>query len=151
MQGIKAEHFGRGNLLQSFGLLARKLWIDIEVLPTTPSQSNQNMEGSEDERTNHEFLEDEASRPRARVVVLHRENDTAAGAQVEMNSYGSPFHFDVELARQGCSVVYPAAPQTRSRGAGAPFGGYRQSGNGREGGVWGLEDFLEVKSVSGWQ
>ena len=72
-----------------------------------------------DERTNHEFLE--ASRPRARVVVLHRENDTAAGAQVELNSYGSPFHFDVELARRGCSVVYPAAPQTRSRGAGAPL------------------------------
>ncbi|MEM6758111.1 MAG: aldehyde dehydrogenase family protein [Pseudomonadota bacterium] len=37
-----------------------------------------------------------------------------------------------------------------SRGAGAPFGGMKQSGNGREGGIWGIEDFLEVKSVSGW-
>ena len=37
------------------------------------------------------------------------------------------------------------------RAAGSPFGGYRQSGNGREGGKWGLEDFLEVKAVSGWQ
>ena len=36
------------------------------------------------------------------------------------------------------------------RGAGSPFGGYGQSGNGREGGVWGVEEFLEVKAVSGW-
>ncbi len=36
------------------------------------------------------------------------------------------------------------------RGAGSPFGGMKQSGNGREGGVYGIEDFLEVKAVSGW-
>ncbi|MFX0546139.1 aldehyde dehydrogenase family protein [Roseovarius sp. S1116L3] len=37
-----------------------------------------------------------------------------------------------------------------SRGEGAPFGGMKQSGNGREGGPWGIEDFIEVKSVSGY-
>jgi aldehyde dehydrogenase (NAD+) len=38
----------------------------------------------------------------------------------------------------------------KSRGAGSPFGGMKQSGHGREGGKWGIEDFLEVKAVSGW-
>jgi aldehyde dehydrogenase (NAD+) len=32
----------------------------------------------------------------------------------------------------------------------APFGGFKQSGNGREWGRFGLEEYLEVKAVAGW-
>ena len=34
-----------------------------------------------------------------------------------------------------------------ARGTGAPFGGYKASGNGREHGLHGLEECLETKAV----
>lgn len=38
----------------------------------------------------------------------------------------------------------------KSRAAGAFFGGVKASGRAREGGVWGIEEFLESKAISGW-
>lgn len=46
--------------------------------------------------------------------------------------------------RTGMVHINDAGLDTR-----APFGGYRRSGNGREWGVFGLEEFLEAKSVYG--
>jgi aldehyde dehydrogenase (NAD+) len=37
-----------------------------------------------------------------------------------------------------------------SQDYGSPFGGYKQSGNGRESGEFGLNDFLEIKVVNGF-
>ena len=36
-----------------------------------------------------------------------------------------------------------------SSGPAAPFGGYKQSGNGREKAEWGLDEFLEIKAIMG--
>jgi len=59
---------------------------------------------------------------------------------------------DIDRARQVAKRLRSGMVEMngKSRSAGSPFGGYRQSGNGREGGTWGLEEFLEVKAVSGW-
>ena len=48
--------------------------------------------------------------------------------------------------RSGCVYI-----NGNGADAGTPFGGYRQSGNGREGGNWGLEEYLEVKTITGWK
>ena len=55
-------------------------------------------------------------------------------------------HRVAQKLRSGCVYINGNAAD-----AGTPFGGYRQSGNGREGGVWGLEEYLEVKTVTGWK
>jgi len=47
--------------------------------------------------------------------------------------------------RSGCVYI-----NGNGADSGTPFGGYRQSGNGREGGNWGLEEYLEVKTITGW-
>ncbi|WP_029064483.1 aldehyde dehydrogenase family protein [Labrenzia sp. DG1229] len=46
--------------------------------------------------------------------------------------------------RAGSVYINGAAPDWD-----VPFGGYKQSGNGREYGEFGLEDFLELKSITG--
>jgi aldehyde dehydrogenase (NAD+) len=60
---------------------------------------------------------------------------------------------DIEHARRVASRLRTG--NVHINGAGpdfaAPFGGYGKSGNGREWGEFGLEEFLEVKAVLGWE
>jgi len=55
-------------------------------------------------------------------------------------------HRVAKKLRSGCVYINGKAADP-----GTPFGGFRQSGNGREGGVWGLEEYLEIKTITGWK
>ncbi len=59
---------------------------------------------------------------------------------------------DTEKRRRVARRVRSGMVETNGSGfaQGSPFGGYKQSGNGREGGLFGLEEFCEVKAVSAW-
>jgi len=60
---------------------------------------------------------------------------------------------DKEKAKRVAKKLRSGCVYINGNGAdsGTPFGGYRQSGNGREGGIWGLEEYLEIKTVTGWK
>jgi aldehyde dehydrogenase (NAD+) len=54
---------------------------------------------------------------------------------------------DVASKIRAGRIYLNGAPANRS----VPFGGYKRSGNGREHGVFGFEEYLEVKAVLGYQ
>ena len=59
---------------------------------------------------------------------------------------------DLDRARRVASKIRAGSVHINGAGQdyGSPFGGYKQSGNGREWGTFGLHDFLEVKVVNGF-
>ena len=73
-------------------------------------------------------------------------NDTDYGLAGYVQT-GDPARAERMARALRCGVV---VLNGAARAPGSPFGGMKHSGNGREGGRWGLEEFLEVKAVSGW-
>jgi aldehyde dehydrogenase (NAD+) len=72
-------------------------------------------------------------------------NDTPYGLAAYMQT-GDPQRAARVAARLRAGAVHVNGAGI---GYGTPFGGYKQSGNGREGGMMGLEDYLETKSLHG--
>ena len=74
-------------------------------------------------------------------------NDTPFGLAGFVQS-GDPRRARAVANRIRAGRVYlNGAPFDRS----LPFGGYKQSGNGREFGVFGFDEYLEVKALLGWE
>ncbi len=74
-------------------------------------------------------------------------NDTVYGlaAYVQSADREHANRVAAEMRAGNVFVNYPAGDTA------APFGGYKQSGNGREYGKWALDDFTEIKAVIGYK
>ena len=73
-------------------------------------------------------------------------NDTVygLGAYVQSQDIGNARRVARQLRSGQVSINYPDWDTF------APFGGYKQSGNGREYADWAIHDFLEVKGIIGY-
>jgi aldehyde dehydrogenase (NAD+) len=78
--------------------------------------------------------------------VIGLANDTVYGlaAYVQSGDIEHARKIAAEMRAGNVSINYPGVD------TGAPFGGYKQSGNGREWGEFGFEEFLETKAVIGY-
>ena len=87
------------------------------------------------------------------LVMIPFEGEDEAVEIANDTPYGLAAYLSTSDADKGQRVARKLrAGMVRVNGAGFaaghPFGGYKQSGNGREGGRWGVEDYLETKIVS---
>jgi aldehyde dehydrogenase (NAD+) len=88
------------------------------------------------------------------LVIIPFEDEAEAIAIANDTPYGLASYLQTGNSDRAARVASKLrAGSVHINGAGinygSPFGGYKQSGNGREGGMMGLEDYLETKSLHG--
>ena len=87
------------------------------------------------------------------LVMIGYEDDDDAVRMANETPYGLSGYVSGSQERAMSVAKRIRSGNVHVNGAGpdfnAPFGGYKQSGNGREWGVHGLEEFLEIKAIMG--
>lgn len=88
------------------------------------------------------------------LCILTYKDDEDAIAQANDTDYGLSGYVSGEEAHARAVAKRLRTGMVHINGAGpdfsAPFGGYKQSGNGREWGIEGFEEYLETKSILGF-
>ena len=87
-------------------------------------------------------------------ILPYKDEDEALeiANDTEYGLYGYVSSGDIERAKSVANRIRSGSVAINGASADftAPFGGYKQSGNGREWGPLGFEEFLEVKAVIGY-
>ena len=88
------------------------------------------------------------------IAILGYDNEEQAIAIANDTDYGLAGYVssgDIERAKAVARRIRAGQIAINYIGGNAdtPFGGYKQSGNGREKGKWGLLEFLELKAITG--
>jgi aldehyde dehydrogenase (NAD+) len=87
------------------------------------------------------------------LVMIGYEDDDDAVRIANDTSYGLSGYISGDADRARAMARKIRTGNVHLNGApgdlNAPFGGYKQSGNGREWGKFGMEEFLEVKAIAG--
>ena len=92
---------------------------------------------------------------RSGAVMIPLRDDDDAVRIANDTTYGLSGY--VSVSDERAAAHRPAASaaarctSTARRPTQRPFGGYKQSGNGREWGRFGIEEYLETKAVMGWE
>jgi aldehyde dehydrogenase (NAD+) len=81
----------------------------------------------------------------AEAIRLANQTVYGLAAYVQSGDLAHARKVAAEMRAGQVAVNYPVGDNA------APFGGYKQSGNGREWGKWALDEFLEVKAVLGYE
>ncbi len=89
------------------------------------------------------------------LVIIGYDNEDDAVAIANDTDYGlAAYVSSTEMERAKAVARRLRAGQVAINYVGGtsetPFGGYKQSGNGREKGKWGLTEFLELKAITGF-
>ena len=88
------------------------------------------------------------------LVIIPFEDEAEAISIANDTPYGLAAYLqtgDADRAERVAARLKAGAVHINGGGIeyGTPFGGYKQSGNGREGGMMGIEDYLETKTLHG--
>jgi aldehyde dehydrogenase (NAD+) len=78
--------------------------------------------------------------------AIHIANDTPYGLGGYVYAPDVAKGMEVGKRLRAGRIFYNGTPSNLT----APMGGYKQSGNGREVGVFGIEEYLEVKAMMGF-